>query len=91
VGYNFIDDTDLLQVVPSNKSLDDVPKGLQKSVDTWEGGLKATGGAIVPEKTFWYLIDFTWNGGEWRYKLVEECQGISTPMTSMASASPLEE
>ncbi len=31
---------------------------LQITVDTWEGGLKATCGAKVPEKTFWYLIDF---------------------------------
>jgi hypothetical protein len=75
VGYSFVDDTDLLQVAPSNKSSDDVCKGLQKSVDTWEGGLKVMGGAIVPEKTFWYLIDFAWNGSQWRYKLVEECQG----------------
>lgn len=42
---------------------------------TKEGGLKATCVAIVPEKTFWYLIDFVWNGGEWRYKFVTECPG----------------
>jgi hypothetical protein len=31
---------------------------MQDILDAWEGGLKVMGGAIVPEKTFWYLIDF---------------------------------
>jgi len=33
----------------------------------WEQGLRATGGALVPEKSFWYLIDFQWQGSKWRY------------------------
>ncbi len=32
-------------------------KDLQHSVDTWEGSLKAKCKAIIPEKTFWFLID----------------------------------
>jgi hypothetical protein len=59
VGYMFVDDTDLIQTVPTGKPYTEVLSLLQQSVDTWEGSLKATCGAIVPEKTFWYLIDFT--------------------------------
>ena len=39
----------------------------------WEGGLKATGGALVPEKSFVYPIDFKFdNSGKVWYKSVEE-------------------
>jgi Reverse transcriptase (RNA-dependent DNA polymerase) len=75
VGYSFVDDTDLIQTASTGLTHDNVVQMLQESIDTWEGGLKATCGAIVPEKTFWYLIDFVWNGGEWRYKLEKDCPG----------------
>ena len=45
---------------------------LQQAVDTWEGGLRATCTAIVPEKTFWYLIDFKWISGSWYYQSIED-------------------
>lgn len=34
--------------------------------------LHATGGAVVPSKSFWYLVDFTWTRSEWRYKTIDE-------------------
>jgi len=34
---------------------------------TWEALLSATGGALVPEKCFWYLISFEFHGSKWRY------------------------
>jgi hypothetical protein len=30
---------------------------------------------LVPEKTFWYLIDFQWKNGEWSYKYAKDCPG----------------
>ena len=38
--------------------------------------IKATGGAIVPEKNHWYLINFEWTGRKWKYRLIEEIRGI---------------
>jgi hypothetical protein len=67
VGYSFVDDTDLIQSNPSVSSYREVLQSLQMSLDTWEGGLKATCSAIVPEKTFWHLIDFTLSPGSWKY------------------------
>jgi hypothetical protein len=32
---------------------------MQQVVDTWEGGLRASGGALVPVKSYWFLIHFT--------------------------------
>jgi len=40
---------------------------MQCSVDHWEGLLRATGGALVPTKCFWYLIDFQFNNNKWNY------------------------
>jgi hypothetical protein len=36
----------------------------------WENGLKATSGAIVPEKMYVYVMDFVWKGGSWAYRSV---------------------
>ena len=40
----------------------------------WEGGLHATGCAIVPEKSHSYLIDFVWTDGQWRCASMEETE-----------------
>jgi hypothetical protein len=40
---------------------------MQADMDTREGGLWATGGALEPEKSFWYLIRFCWKNGQWAY------------------------
>jgi hypothetical protein len=74
-GYSFVDDTDLVIVKLSRGTYEEIITALQKSVDTWERGLNATSGAIVAEKTFWFLIDFAWKAGQWRYKSIEESPG----------------
>jgi hypothetical protein len=39
----------------------------QKSLDAWAGLLNATGGALNPDKCYWYLLSYTCANGEWRY------------------------
>jgi hypothetical protein len=51
-----------------------VPK-LQDVVDHWEGGLRVTGSALVPKKSYWYLIDFVWKKDHWKYATIEEVPG----------------
>ncbi len=75
VGYSFVDDTDLIQSNPAITSYTQVIQSLQQALDTWEGGLKATCGAIVPEKTFWHMVDFHLSPGLWKYKTAQECPG----------------
>jgi hypothetical protein len=56
-GYAFVDDTDLIITSQNPDDTDaDVAIRMQQALDLWEGGIRATGGAIVPEN--WYLIDF---------------------------------
>jgi len=48
-----------------------VASHMQGSVSTWEGLLCATGGALVPDKCFWYLIDFKLQNGKWNYCTID--------------------
>jgi len=67
VGFAFVDDTDLCVTHPSNQA-EAVAKHMQGSVLNWEGLLRATGGALVPDKCFWYLLDFEEKNGRWKYR-----------------------
>jgi hypothetical protein len=75
ICLSFVDDTDLLQVISALQQYGFAISSLQQAIDTWEGGLKVTGGALVTEKTFWYLNDFEWKNGEWSYKSAKDCPG----------------
>jgi hypothetical protein len=70
VGYSFMDDNDIVHSDRGNPT--DTASKLQATVDTWEGSLKVTGGALGPEKSYWYLVSFTWNGGSWSYSPISE-------------------
>ena len=76
VCFAFVDDAD---VVHTAKDVDTtgyiVLQEMQQAIDHWEGGLKATGGALVPEKSYWYLIDFIWTGDRWRYATIDDIPG----------------
>ena len=70
VGFAFVDDTDLVCFDQSNINLaEEIMENMQQGIDRWEGGLKLTGGAIVPEKSWIYPIDFGFDlTGKWFYK-----------------------
>ena len=59
VCHAFVDDTDLVHASDQDIVLDGLVDEMQSVVDTWEGGLRASGGALVPDKSYWYLIHFT--------------------------------
>ena len=62
VGCSFVDDTDLVySSFNSEDSLEDLAPIMQQAINTWEGGLRATGGALVPEKSWIYPIKYVWN------------------------------
>jgi len=66
-GFAFVDYTDLIVTDPSNDE-QKVADKMHQSVQLWHRLLKATGGNLVPEKCFWYLIDFQHEGNHWKYK-----------------------
>ena len=62
VGCSFVDDTDLVYTsMDSDDTLEDLTPAMQQSINTWEGGLRSTGGALVPEKSWIYPIKYVWN------------------------------
>ena len=48
---------------------------MQVVVDTWEGSLRASGGALVPSKIYWYLIHFKFNNNRWSYESIDNTPG----------------
>jgi len=74
VGYAFVDDTDIIQSV-LQEDPEAARKQLQEAIDTWEFSLKATCGALVPEKTIWWLVSFCWSGSSWRYAGIQDSPG----------------
>jgi hypothetical protein len=48
---------------------------MQKVFDTWEGLLRTTGGALRDDKSYWYLLDYNFRGGVWKYRSIEEMPG----------------
>jgi len=77
VGFAFVDDTDLCIFGPLIHS-HNVLQTMQHSVDNWEGLLRATGGALVPSKCFWYLLDFRLDHNRWVYKQIHHSPGEIT-------------
>ena len=60
VGYSFVDDCDLCVTHGNPLDQASIMEKIQSSVTYWEGFIRASGGAIVPEKLHWYLVDFEW-------------------------------
>ena len=59
VCFTFVDDTDVVHGGKEvNTSGEEIHMEMQQVVDRWEGSVRATGGALVPSKSYWYLLDF---------------------------------
>jgi len=75
VRYAFVDDTDLIQS-QLQESPEQARSNLQLAIDSWEFSLKTTCGAIVPEKTVWWLVSFKWTGTSWAYARILDTPGV---------------
>ena len=61
--FTFVDDTDLVtgDLTAVNLTTEEVYAHMQEAILRWEGGLKAMGGALWPEKFFVYPLIFSWD------------------------------
>ncbi|MGL5936571.1 MAG: endonuclease/exonuclease/phosphatase family protein [Cetobacterium sp.] len=69
VGFAFVDDTDLIHAAhdrktPTQRTLQEA----QAALSLWENMLHATGGALAPEKSYWYLVEVARKKGKWTYQ-----------------------
>ena len=79
VCCTFVDDTDLVQSADTPETDWTVVKDkMHGQVDHWEGGLRASGGALREDKSFWYLINFKWKDRKWEYKTIADTPGELT-------------
>jgi hypothetical protein len=63
---------------------------MQGAVDHWEGGLRASGGALVPSKSHWYLVDFKWRNDSWKYCTIADNPGALSMLDHTGARVPLE-
>ena len=67
-GCGFVDDTDLFQIGLTSDDYIAVAAKLQEALKWWEKCTHVSGGAVVPEKSWYGLVQFEWTDGEWAYK-----------------------
>ena len=67
MGNMFVDDTNLDVIGPVWRNSRAVYQEVQESTYMWGDLLCCTGGALKPEKCFWYLVDYECKEGEWQY------------------------
>jgi hypothetical protein len=63
---------------------------MQEAVDHWEYGLRASGGALVPSLSHWYLVDFKWKNGSWQYCSLADNPGELTMLDHTGTRVPLD-
>jgi hypothetical protein len=69
VGFAFVDDTDLIHANQDRKiTTQRTLQEAQKALLLWENLLHATGGALAPEKSYWYLVEVVRKQGKWTYQ-----------------------
>lgn len=78
VCYAFVDDTDLVHTQDTHTTGEVILGEMQSVVDHWEGGPRTTGGALVPSKSYWNLINFIWTGKDWKYASTADVPGELT-------------
>ena len=64
IGFLFVDDTDLIVMGSSTDDANIVINKMQKAIEFWNGILRVSGGALKPEKCYWYLAHFEWKKGK---------------------------
>jgi hypothetical protein len=78
MGFTFVDDTDLFHSGWDLYSTGElVQQEMQQAVDWWDRGSTANGGSLVPEKSYWGLLDHTWDPSlaKWALKSIEQSPG----------------
>ena len=74
-GYGFLDDTDLIETGLDADDYLDICLKLQSALNLWETCTEVSGGCLVPDKSWYTLVDFQWIDGSWDY--VSEFEDVS--------------
>ncbi len=67
IGEIYVDDSNLLVFLASVLDCKQLMNIAQASLEAWAKLLTAIGGALNPEKFYWYLVAYICVNGEWEY------------------------
>ena len=68
MSFAFGDNIDLVQAVSDqDTSGKEMIADFQEFMQKWKNGICASGGAIYPNKTKWFLIDYKWKSIKFIY------------------------
>jgi len=74
--FAFVDDTDLIHNNDDpNVTTEQLIQEAQQALTTWEGLIKASGGQLAPEKSYWTLIEVHHTNSGWEYKSIADAPG----------------
>ena len=62
VGFSYVDDCDLFQ---SGEDRAEVLASMQDLINSWGSIMEVTGGALRPDQSWWYLVEYVWKRGKW--------------------------
>jgi hypothetical protein len=86
MGVMYVDNLDLYTWKDSITDPAKLMIEAQREVTWWSLILNATGGALKPEKCFWYLLDYTCNEGVWSYAVHTDFElSVTNPDGSRSS------
>jgi hypothetical protein len=74
MGALFMDDTDLYMWRDGVLDPGNLWRQTQVVLHQWSCLLKVTGGALKPENSFWYLLNYTCKDGEWTFAEMALCK-----------------
>ena len=76
VCFAFVDDTDLIHCNDTpGTTTEQLLEESQAALDMWSGLLAATGGALAPEKSYWYLVEVIRKNGKWKFATANDRPG----------------
>ena len=64
----YVDDSDIFINSTCTNQIEDIKIKSQHAITFWKEALHVTGGVVRPSKCSWVLVDFAWNGSQYRYK-----------------------
>ena len=77
-GFAFVDNSDIIATSNTVNDPESTLQQMQHTLDCWESVAKTTGGAIKAEKSWSYLVYFTWNKGIWSYGKDSSAEDLTT-------------
>jgi hypothetical protein len=76
LAWLYVDDTDLTNLAKNTQeSGEQILNRIQAALSCWTGTLRATGGDINAEKSYYYIMDSHWTNSTWRPRSISHMPG----------------